>query len=425
MNGRIFFMRIGIVPKRETYNERKETMKKIGLLILSCALTAATFTACASDVNEGKSDSTNSSSGTENTPSSSGEVSYKPTKENAKLLGRTAYMDDILYCAFSGTGIEFTFTGTKCSITVQGDSGCTNPANADSHARIAIYVNGERVIDDMVDKEEEVYSVIDSETEVNATISLVKLSETANSTIGIKEIKVVGSAIKPTAEKDMLIEFVGDSITCGYGVDDPDKDHHFSTKTEDITKAYGYLTAQKLNADYSMVSLSGYGIISGYSGDGKKVEVQTLPQYYDKLGYSWNTNGTFSPSEVKWDFSVRQPDVIVINLGTNDDSYTKDDEALQEEYCAAYVEFIKKVREKNPGAKIVCAFGVMGDRLYPFVEKAVNRYNEETGEKDGVFSVRLPVQAANDGYSADWHPSEATHKKSSSLLIRALNDIIG
>ncbi|MDE6579364.1 MAG: hypothetical protein K2K41_02395, partial [Ruminiclostridium sp.] len=32
------------------------------------------------------------------------------------MLGRTAYLDDdVLYCAFSGTGIEFTFTGTKCS----------------------------------------------------------------------------------------------------------------------------------------------------------------------------------------------------------------------------------------------------------------------------------------------------------------------
>lgn len=400
-------------------------MKKIGLLLLSCALTATAFSAC-SGGNDGESDSTQQSGGTENenAPTETSEVSYKPTKENAKLLGRTAYIDDTLYCAFSGTGIEFNFTGTKCSITVQGDSGCTNPANADSHARIGIYVNGERIIDDMVDQAEEVYSVIDSETEVNATVSLVKLSESANSTIGIKEIKAVGAAIKPTADKDMLVEFVGDSITCGYGVDDPDKDHHFSTKTEDVTKAYGYLTAQKLNADYSMVSLSGYGIISGYSTDDKKVEVQTLPQYYDKLGYCWNRNGSFYPSDVEWDFSTRQPDLIVINLGTNDDSYTKDVEERQEEYCTAYVEFIKKVREKNPDAKIVCAFGVMGDKLFPFVEKAVNTYNEETGEKDKVFAVRLPVQTANDGYSADWHPSVATHEKTSKMLMRALGDIL-
>ncbi len=306
-----------------------------------------------------------------------------------------------------------------------GDTGSTNSANADSQARVGIYVNGKRVIDDMVDQAEEVYSVIDSETEVTATVSLVKLSETANSILGIKEIKVVGSEIKPTANKDMLIEFVGDSITCGYGVDDPDKDHHFSTKTEDITKAYGYLTAQTLDADYSMVSLSGYGIISGYSGDGKKVPVQTLPQYYDKLGYSWNYCGSFSPSDTEWDFSKRQPDLIIINLGTNDDSYTKDNEELQEEYSLAYTEFIKTVREKNPDAKIVCAFGVMGDRLYPYVEKAVERYAEETGDKDSVFAIRLPQQNGSNGYSADWHPSVATHEATAKAVVRELKKILG
>ncbi|MDE7281722.1 MAG: GDSL family lipase, partial [Ruminiclostridium sp.] len=218
-------------------------MKKVCTVILAAALAAISLTGC----NEGGSNkventSSNSSAGngtvtTEGAASPNGETVYTADDKNVKMLGRTAFLDDdILYCAFSGTGIEFTFTGTKCSITVVGDSGSTGSANADSQARVGIYVDGERIIDDMVDHAEEVYNVIDSDTEVTATVSLVKLSETANSIMGIKEIKVVGSEIKPTANKDMLIEFVGDSITCGYGVDDPDKDHHFSTKTEDITK---------------------------------------------------------------------------------------------------------------------------------------------------------------------------------------------
>ena len=403
-------------------------MKKIGTVILTAALAATSLTACS----EGESDKVENTSAnngtvttTEGAASPDREATYTASDKNVKMLGRTAYLDDdVLYCAFSGTGIEFTFTGTKCSITVVGDSGSTNSANADSQARVGIYVDGERVIDDMVDQAEEIYNVIDSDTEVTATVSLVKLSETANSIMGIKEIKVVGSEIKPTANKDMLVEFVGDSITCGYGVDDPDKDHHFSTKTEDITKAYGYKLAQKLDADYSMVSLSGYGIISGYSGDGNKVTAQTLPQYYDKLGYSWNTCGSFTAQETEWDFSKRQPDLIFINLGTNDDSYTGDNADLQEEYSAAYTEFIKQVREKNPDAKIFCAFGVMGDRLYPYVEKAVERYTEETGDSN-VQAIKLSPQSASNGYAADWHPSEATHEATAKGIMRELNKILG
>lgn len=403
-------------------------MKKTISMLLASALVLLSLTSCSGENNTAE--GTSSGSGSENTaapavsdPDPAVEASYKPTEDNVKPLGRTFYVDETLYCALSGTGVEFTFTGTQCSITVQGDSGSTSSSNADNQARVAVYVNGERVIDDMVDNAEEVYNVFESDTEKEVTVSLVKLSESANSTIGIKEIKATGTAIKPTPNKDMLIEFVGDSITCGYGVDDPDKNHHFSTKTEDVTKAYGYLTAQKLNADYSMVSFSGYGIISGYSGDGKKVAAQIVPPLYDKLGTTWTSNGTFAPSYEEWDFSKRQPDVVVINLGTNDDSYTKDDTGLQEEYCTAYTEFLKTVREKNPDAKILCVFGVMGDRLFPYVEKAVENYTSETGDSN-VSALRLSPQSARDGYGADWHPSEVTHGKVADKVAEEINKIL-
>lgn len=403
-------------------------MKKTISMLLASALAVLSLASCSGENNAegGATDSNNNSNSSENTaaPDPSVEASYKPTEDNVKPLGRTLYVDETLYCALSGTGIEFTFTGTKCSITVQGDSSSGGSSNADNQARVAVYVNGERVVDDMVDNAEEVYDVFESESEKEVTVSLVKLSESANSTIGIKEIKATGSAIKPTPNKDKLIEFIGDSITCGYGVDDPDKNHHFSTKTEDVTKAYGYVTAQKLNADYSMVSFSGYGIISGYSGDGKKVAAQILPPLYDKLGTTWTSNGTFAPAYEEWDFSKRQPDVVVINLGTNDDSYTKDNTELQEEYCTAYTEFLKQVREKNPNAKILCVFGVMGDRLFPYVQKAVDNYTSETGDSN-ISALKLDPQSPRDGYGADWHPSEVTHGKVADKVAEEINKILG
>lgn len=396
-------------------------MKKTISTLLAAAIAVLSLTSCSGEAAEGG-DQNESSGASTSAPDPTAEMSYKPTEDNVKQLGRTLYIEDTLYCALSGTGMEFAFTGTQCSITVKGDSSAS-ASNADSNARVAIYLNGERVIDDMVDKPEEVYEVFKSDTEKEVTISLVKLSESPNSTIGIKEIKATGTAIKPTLNKDKLIEFVGDSITCGYGVDDPDKSHHFSTKTEDVTKAYAYLTAQKLNADYSIVSFSGYGIISGYSGDGNKVAAQIVPPLYDKLGTTWTTNGTFAPSYEEWDFGKRQPDAIVINLGTNDDSYTKDNAELQEEYCTAYTEFLKQVREKNPDAKILCVFGVMGDRLFPYVQKAVDNYTSETGDTN-VSALKLDPQSPRDGYSADWHPSATTHEKVAEKVAEELNKIL-
>ena len=351
------------------------------------------------------------------------ETTYKATAENVKLLGRTYFNEDKLYCALSGSGAEFTFNGTKCTVNVNGDSNAMNASAADNQARVGIYVNGERVIDDMVDNLRESYDVFESDTPQDVTVSIVKLSESPMSTISIGDIKVTGSVIKPTPDKDIFIEFVGDSITCGYGADDPVKENHFSTKTEDVTKAYAYKTAQALDADYSMVSFSGYGIISGYSNNDKKVSNQTVPQYYTKLGFSWSPNGSFVPANIDWDFSGRQPDVVVINLGTNDDSYTKTETDRQEEYAAEYVNFIKTIREKNPDAKILCTLGVMGDRLFEYVQKAADDYAAETGDKN-VYTMKFDVQSPDDGYSADWHPSITTHDKAAAKLSEEIKKIL-
>ena len=385
---------------------------KLVSMICAAAMSLLSLTACGGK--NPQQTSSNISTASEETQDMNTETSYKATSENVKLLGRTYFDTDKLYCALSGTGVEFTFTGTKCSITVAGDSNSANAGMADNHARVGVYVNGERVIDDMVDNKEEVYEVFKSDTPQEVTVSLVKLSESPMSTIAITDIKVTGTQIKPAENKEKLIEFIGDSITCGYGIDDPDKAHHFSTKTEDATKAFAYKTAQALGADYSLVSFSGYGIISGCSNGEDKVSEQALPQYYTKLGYSWAANGSFKPSDVEWDFS-RQPDVIVINLGTNDDSYTKNIEERQNEFRDAYTEFLKTVRSKNPNAKIVCAFGIMGDRLFDKIQEAVNNYTTETGDSN-ISTLRFDVQQASDGYSADWHPSVTTHDKASQKL---------
>ncbi len=394
--------------------------------IWAMVLTMAMFPGCGNGAGSGADTGVENSSGNgavDLPADTTVETVYTPSEENVKMLGRTYYEDGKLLCALSGTGIEFTFSGTKCVITLIGDSGSLSVGQSDSHARVAFYVNGERVADEMLNKYMDEYTVFESETPKEVTVTVVKLSESAQSTFCIGDIKVTGTTIKPSAEKELFIEFIGDSITCGYGVDDPNKDNHFSTKTEDVTKTYAYLTAQALEADYSMVSFSGHGIISGYT-TGDKVSEQTVQQYYDKLGFCWTANPHFNPVELTWDFTVRQPDVIVINLGTNDESYTGNDAARREEYRAAYVEFIKTVRTNNPDAKILCTLGMMGDGLYPTIETAVADYTAETGDSN-VFAMKFDVQSASDGYGADWHPSAITHEKAAEKLVAKIKEIYG
>lgn len=368
-------------------------------------------------------------SGTEGTSSQSEEIkeltekTFAPSKEYVKTLGRTEYIQDTLWMVLSGTGAEFTFTGTKAVITMQPDSAIMG--GLDSKARIAIYVNEECVVDDMIDNLNKSYTVFESEEPAECVVRVVKLSEAPMSSVGIKKIEVTSYGdIKPTEQKEHLIEFIGDSITCGYGVEDEVKEHHFSTKTENVTKAYAYKTAMALGADYSMVSYSGHGIISGYTDNGEKVTEQLVPSYYTKLGYTYTTYLAQQAIDVEWDFSQRQPDLIVINLGTNDESYTGTDAAKRQEYETEYVAFLKTIRQKNPDATILCTLGIMGDSLFTSVQKAVEQYKEETGDTN-IDTMKFDVQSPSDGYAADWHPTEATHTKAAEKLTAKIRELMG
>lgn len=346
------------------------------------------------------------------------------TAETAKLVGRTYLNDDVLWAAFSGAGAEFIYTGKKLDITIVGD-GASTAGNADNYARVAIYVDKERVIDDMLDEKEKTYTAFESDSEKSVNVQIIKLSECAMSTFGIKPIKLgEGEKIEPAKAKDLKIEFIGDSITCGYGVDDPDKEHHFKTSTEDVTKAYAYKTAQALDADYSMVSISGYGIISGYTDSGKKPE-QTIPQYYDKLGFSYNKFAdSLEVAGLEWNFDNYKPDIVVINLGTNDMSYAKN-ELTQAEFEEGYIEFLKQVRSHNPDSYIFCTYGVMGNTLIRNIKNVCDKYSEETGDNKVTFFT-LPMQDENkNGIVADWHPSEATHEICAQRAVKTIKETLG
>lgn len=354
------------------------------------------------------------------------EATYVASAENVKVIGRT-YVDanSQRWLTNTTSGIEFTFTGTKAAVTLVGDFLATGGSEA-NQARIAMYVDGERVVDDMVDDAEKTYEILTDSSAATHTVKVLKLSESASATVGIKDITVTAvGGIKPTANKAHRIEFIGDSITCGYGIDDEVKEHTFKNSTEDGTKTYAYKTAMALDADYSTVSVSGIGVISNYTSAGVKKDENVMPLYYDKVGYSWSAFGDWqSPAKLDWDFDQFQPEAIVINLGTNDSSYVAGDATRQAEFTEGYVAFIKQIRAKNPDATIFCTLGIMGADLYPQIKEAVAIYTAQTGDKN-VTSMQFDQQNMYDGLCVDWHPSEKTNTKAAAKLTAYMKEVMG
>ncbi len=339
----------------------------------------------------------------------------KPTEENVKHIGRTLYQNGILWLALSGTGIEFTFEGRHLDILLQGDD--HTAADADQ-ARIAVYIDDECILDEMIREAHPCYTVIEEGEARRCTVRLLKLSEAPMSIAGVRELTADDDAvIHPAPAKARRIEFIGDSITCGYGTDDTDLTHTFSTETENVTEAYAYRTARLLDADYSMVSYSGYGIYSGYVDESSDVRntSELVPPYYGLVGFSRGTYEGKPVTVTEWDFKKYVPDVIVLNLGTNDNSYCRSLPDRESIFMSCYRDFIAAVRSRNPRAYILCIYGIMNCELRTCMETVLRRYREETGDCNISF-LAMPTQTEADGYVVDYHPSIATHIRAAGIL---------
>ena len=190
-----------------------------------------------------------------------------------------------------------------------------------------------------------------NEEETKTIVKIILLSENRYGGIEIKNIKVHTcknqKTVDPIDNKTLSIEFIGNSMTCDYGVVGKDENKYFKTSTENFSKSYTYIASQILNVDYSAVSYSGYGITSGYS-EGDKNPNDLVSLYYKKIGKHENY-----PKE--WGFEKYKHDIILINLGANDyNYYMKDQEKRGDEFIQDYIKFLDLVKECNPNSLIIC-----------------------------------------------------------------------
>jgi lysophospholipase L1-like esterase len=217
------------------------------------------------------------------------------------------------------------------------------------------------------------------------------------------------------------LEFVGDSITCGYGNEASTMtpaDVHFTTRGSNAHQAYGAMTAQALGAEYLAVAYSGRGVSRNYAGGGGPL----LPDLY-------LSSVPDDARATAWDPAQYVPDAVIVNLGTNDYSTPGVD---RPRFVRAYTEFLARLRGYYPRAALVAALGPMLSDFYPPGEQAWSHAQED------VNAAVAARRAAGDGnlhsvvfepqtgpWGEDWHPTAATHRKMADQLQAALQKILG
>ncbi|MBQ2536682.1 MAG: lipase [Bacteroidaceae bacterium] len=225
-----------------------------------------------------------------------------------------------------------------------------------------------------------------------------------------------GKTLAPAAPlPTRKIEFIGNSITCGYGIEANSEAEHYTEETANFYYTYAARTARNLNAQALVVARSGIGVYRSYNGPktGDKVNMNT--EYPYTLLYN---------NQQKWDFSRYTPDVVCINLGTNDTSTQGADSVL---LLNGFKQLYKQVRSHYPKAKIVLLCGCMmnGQQLLS-AQQAMNTtvdYAHQQGDAE-VYRFDFTPHDGSLGYGADWHPSMRQHEKMANELTPFLQKLM-
>lgn len=344
-------------------------------------------------------------------------IKFKADENNVRVLGRTLYRDNVRWLGYSCTAVEFEFTGTKATAELSTD--WLNDAGWKHifQPYMAVFVNDstEPYKRFAVNEGTAEYELYTSENIGKVKIRLVKMSENAFSKVGINSVSADGEIRPPQPVSQRKIEFVGDSITCGFGIEASSAADGFCTAQENPWINYASITARHFNAEYNLVSWTSIGVLSNSVKEdvNEPDDGWTMPKiyFYTDRSVDGMTAGSENNLE-EWDFSRFEPDLIVVNLGTNDKDYTREIKERTDAFEECYLNFISDIRKHNPDSVILCTLGAMGQQLCPQIENAVKKLGD-----DKIYAVRFDEQLESDGIGAESHPNAVTHKKMAEKLI--------
>ncbi|MBB6414966.1 SGNH/GDSL hydrolase family protein [Streptomyces sp. AK010] len=250
------------------------------------------------------------------------------------------------------------------------------------------------------------------------TVRLVKRNDTPWSTSSFGGFVAApgGAVLARPAARSRQIEFIGDSLTAGYGnlSTSRDCDGEQLRRTTNADVSYGAHTARRLRADYQLNAYAGQGMVRNYNGGSPEVNYRT---FYDRAllnvpGDVWQNPGTW------------RPQLVVVHLGTNDFSTPLNpgepwtDESLAAAYRSAYSGFLTKLRKRYGAATTLLAVGTG-----PFAGHVEHVVRERTDAGDRQVRYWSLDTTGLDHTGCHWHYSARDHRLLADRLTAFLADL--
>lgn len=338
----------------------------------------------------------------------------------------------VLPLLWAGSGLEVYFTGSELHLLLEADFSAAEPW-------LAVEVNGAPLLRMPLGRGSQQICLFRGMTPgVPKRVRVFKetqpMAEDPAHRLWVRGLEWENGTFLPLPETTCRLEFIGDSLTSGEGLVGARQENDWVPALFSASGTWAKLTADLLNAEFRLISQSGWGVRSGWDND----PTHTLPSIYQQVcapasGPQNEAMGTRLPH----DFRSWQPDAVIVNLGTNDAGamsnplwlgpdgvsfrQTQNEEGLSlfEDAAAG---FLKELHRLNPDARLVWAYGMAAGPLGPSLERAVLRFRQESGCRD-AFYLQLPA-VTNDTMGSRMHPGPLCHRAAAEVTANFLRGLL-
>lgn len=366
------------------------------------------------------------------------EIRMKEALGLVKTWGRT-YWDEqegVLYSNYTCGAFELEFQGRELAVEFSAVPDTFVPPNLageqpprEDWPFISVFLDGAETPCRRVQvRDGERVSVFRGDGEERRRVRIVKLNENFRTCLGIRAFYTDGTLLPFEKERRDVIEFIGDSITCGFGNDTQDVSHEYAAAEQDGWMTHGAIAARTLGLEPRFVCVSGISIEN----------VTPMPGFYcmrdlypyadrviqDKLAQK---RGQSAEDYRPFDFAGNPARYVVLNLGTNDANqiyFRPDKEQAELDFEQNYARFVAEIRSLNgPDTVIICALGCMDYYLYDKIAMIVEKLRKETGDRRLFLLKYNKMMNMGPDAGGCLHPTVYRHRLMAEDLVKKIRSI--